>query len=260
MKLLDTFLHSGPHGLHRCLVLELLGPHILRAAQELSADGRLSVEQAAFVPKQVLQGLAFLHSNNVWHLGKCSKAMRTTKAIGPDRTIHDTYTSSDMKREKILVEVPHLQSLDRETILYYYGEPTRYNITRQDGRPHHPAVPDYLLRATPLAVSEYQSFTHVKLIGFDQAHHDVSASGRPRPSTASSLNINVRYTDLIIPPPESHAREYGAHTDVWLAGYVVWLPSSTNHTTTFLRLLSPYGINQGLLLTSHPYELLTHSV
>lgn len=69
VKLFDEFQHSGPNGVHTCLVLELLGPNISQAAVQFDHQ-RLPRDFAKRVSKQVLLGLQFMHQHSVAHGGK----------------------------------------------------------------------------------------------------------------------------------------------------------------------------------------------
>ncbi|PNS20574.1 hypothetical protein CAC42_301 [Sphaceloma murrayae] len=194
VRFFDTFLFSGTNGMHRCLVLELLGPDVVTAARALCSDDRFPAARAAAISKQLLHALQFVHAGDVWHL--------------------------NIKRNKILLHLPHLQSLDKETIVQHYGIPQRRNVSRIDGDSHHLGVPYYLVDVAVLDPLQYQNFANVKLVGFNQSHHSLNSSMLRRPKVNQAIDINVRFTDLIIPPPESHKKLFGAHTDIWLAGYV----------------------------------------
>ncbi|KAF4553468.1 Protein kinase domain-containing protein 19 [Elsinoe fawcettii] len=81
MGLLDTFVHEGPNGSHRCLVLEPMGPTAasMRETMPLKVvnddEPKHSFQEVRRYPlwmtrrmiKNALQGLAFLHDNNVTH-------------------------------------------------------------------------------------------------------------------------------------------------------------------------------------------------
>jgi serine/threonine-protein kinase SRPK3 len=66
--------------MHTCLVLELLGPNVPTTIDSQFADGRLPVRIAQKVAKQVLLGLAYLHSNGVGHGGAFSPNVITCTA------------------------------------------------------------------------------------------------------------------------------------------------------------------------------------
>jgi len=60
VKLLDDFMHVGPHGEHSCLVFEALGESVLNF-QKRSTNGRLSLELVRSIACQTLLGLDYLH-------------------------------------------------------------------------------------------------------------------------------------------------------------------------------------------------------
>lgn len=74
MTLLDSFDHSGPNGVHRCLVFEAMGPSAATLLEEdpekfggSSEEPRLPLWMARSVIHQVLLAIDFLHRNNVIH-------------------------------------------------------------------------------------------------------------------------------------------------------------------------------------------------
>ncbi|KAI0904552.1 serine protein kinase [Ustulina deusta] len=74
-KLLDSFEHPGPNGLHKCLVFEPMGPNVHAMAAELplfkvrklGMEIRYPPQTARSILKQSLQALVFLHENGIAH-------------------------------------------------------------------------------------------------------------------------------------------------------------------------------------------------
>ncbi|KAJ5509085.1 hypothetical protein N7527_011228 [Penicillium freii] len=74
-RLLDEFEHRGPNGLHKCLVLEPMGPSVNTMVEELPQFNprkrgmkiRYPLQMAKSILKQSLQALAFLHKNGIAH-------------------------------------------------------------------------------------------------------------------------------------------------------------------------------------------------
>ena len=62
LQLLDSFTVTGPHGTHRCLALELLGPSLLHCQQSLPQGTRMHLCNVREVMGQVLRGLHYLHT------------------------------------------------------------------------------------------------------------------------------------------------------------------------------------------------------
>jgi serine/threonine-protein kinase SRPK3 len=60
VKLLDSFMHTGPNGEHSCIVFEALGESVLKF-QRRSESGRLSPEMVRSIARQILLGLDYLH-------------------------------------------------------------------------------------------------------------------------------------------------------------------------------------------------------
>ncbi|KAL4877801.1 kinase-like domain-containing protein [Aspergillus karnatakaensis] len=74
-QLLDEFKHRGPNGVHKCLVLEPMGPSANSMVEELPQfkprniymKVRYPLWMAKSILKQSLQALAFLHENGIAH-------------------------------------------------------------------------------------------------------------------------------------------------------------------------------------------------
>ncbi|GJJ15346.1 hypothetical protein Clacol_009622 [Clathrus columnatus] len=73
---LDTFVHEGPNGKHRCLVFEAMGPSATVMLDELPGNkpgyydqrrSRYPKLMAKTILVHTLRGLAFLHGNNIVH-------------------------------------------------------------------------------------------------------------------------------------------------------------------------------------------------
>jgi serine/threonine-protein kinase SRPK3 len=60
VKILDSFMHVGPHGEHSCIVFEALGESVLNL-QKRSENGRLSLDLVRSIARQTLLGLDYLH-------------------------------------------------------------------------------------------------------------------------------------------------------------------------------------------------------
>ncbi|KAG9232735.1 putative serine protein kinase [Amylocarpus encephaloides] len=74
-QLLDEFEHHGPNGIHKCVVLEPMGPSVNTLVEELpqfkhrrrGMKVRYPRQMAKAILKQSLQALAFLHENSIVH-------------------------------------------------------------------------------------------------------------------------------------------------------------------------------------------------
>lgn len=74
-RLLSEFEHTGPNGVHKCLVFEPMGPSVNTMVEELpqfkprmrGMKVRYPLWMAKSILKQSLQGLAFLHRNGIAH-------------------------------------------------------------------------------------------------------------------------------------------------------------------------------------------------
>lgn len=72
VQVLDSFMHEGPNGDHRCIVLELLGPSVGKIMRLYTRDEddapcpNLIIRMA----EQLLEGLQFMHHAGMAHGGK----------------------------------------------------------------------------------------------------------------------------------------------------------------------------------------------
>lgn len=74
-QLLDEFKHTGPNGIHVCLVFEPMGPSVNTMVEELPQFNprmfgmkiRYPPGMAKGILRQSLQALAFLHENGIGH-------------------------------------------------------------------------------------------------------------------------------------------------------------------------------------------------
>lgn len=73
--LLDNFTHTGPNGLHKCLIFEPMGPSVDNLVYEFpqydrkqnTMVARYPMKMAKSILKQVLQGLVQMHENGIAH-------------------------------------------------------------------------------------------------------------------------------------------------------------------------------------------------
>ena len=70
VTLLDEFIHSGPHGLHACFVLELLGPNVSAYVEERFSDARMPGVYVEEVSRQALLSLSLVYHLQIGHGGK----------------------------------------------------------------------------------------------------------------------------------------------------------------------------------------------
>jgi serine/threonine protein kinase len=68
-QLIDDFEHTGPNGVHRCLISEVLGPPLSSDIEELYPDEEYPIDIAKSIICQVARGVKYLHSCGVVHGG-----------------------------------------------------------------------------------------------------------------------------------------------------------------------------------------------
>ena len=59
-RMIDSFEHRGPHGLHVCMVFEVLGDNLLSLIRHYDHEG-IPLHIVKKLSKEILEGLAFLH-------------------------------------------------------------------------------------------------------------------------------------------------------------------------------------------------------
>ncbi len=70
IRLLDEFRHAGPHGIHICLVFEVMGEDLVALVRRY-CDKKLPVHLVKQVARQLLLGLDYLHrSCKIVHTGQ----------------------------------------------------------------------------------------------------------------------------------------------------------------------------------------------
>lgn len=72
VQVLDSFMHQGPNGDHRCIVLELLGPSVgkIMSLYTRAEDDMPKPDLVVRMAEQVLEGLQFVHHAGIAHGGK----------------------------------------------------------------------------------------------------------------------------------------------------------------------------------------------
>jgi serine/threonine-protein kinase SRPK3 len=67
-RLLDSFEHAGPHGLHVCMVFEVLGDNMLALIKAFDYKG-VPLPVVRSLTRQMLVALDYLHR---WGAGRCA--------------------------------------------------------------------------------------------------------------------------------------------------------------------------------------------
>ena len=69
LQLIDEFEHTGPNGVHRCIITEVLGPPVSSDIEELYPDEKYPIGIAKRIVSQIARGLEYLHHCEVVHGG-----------------------------------------------------------------------------------------------------------------------------------------------------------------------------------------------
>ncbi|GJJ11473.1 hypothetical protein Clacol_005706 [Clathrus columnatus] len=67
VEIFDVFEHTGPNGLHHCIVMEILGPPISVDIENVYPDEIFPIEVAKRMSTQVAHGLGYIHTAGIVH-------------------------------------------------------------------------------------------------------------------------------------------------------------------------------------------------
>ncbi|KAI4727391.1 hypothetical protein E4T49_04885 [Aureobasidium sp. EXF-10728] len=165
MQMLDGFQHNGSNGIHDCLVFELLGPSIASVVERRPVDNRLPGHVAKKACKETCLGLQALHEQAIGHGGE--------------------QTHLDLHAGNLAFAVPQLAHLSEDELSAKYGHPRTGLVSRADGSPLEPGVPEYLVWPARFPIRDLALEKHsIKLIDFGESFfpHD-------KPKT---LHLDVR--------------------------------------------------------------------
>ncbi|KAJ5513374.1 hypothetical protein N7463_002926, partial [Penicillium fimorum] len=142
IQLLDNFDLQGPNGMHKCFVLEILGPNVDDMVNFHTPDSRLPGKLAKIIAKQALVGLDSLHRHKIGH--------------------------GDLHTRNLAFTIPCTHGLPEERFMELLSKPDIGKVTRNDGKPIDIGVPEYLIGHT-LYRMESLSFNTIKIIDFGES-------------------------------------------------------------------------------------------
>ncbi|KKZ61962.1 hypothetical protein EMCG_03555 [[Emmonsia] crescens] len=184
IKLLDSFEHKGPNGVHSCLVMEPLGPSG-KDLMERFSDGRLPGEVAKQISRQALMGLDFLHHAGVGH--------------------------GDLHSGNILCTAANYDNESEDGLNNILGAPEIGNVVRNDGEPLGSQMPKYLVHPINIPCIKWKlPHIRVQLVDFGEAFMQ-----NHKPSTL--------HTPLVFRAPEVIFQDSFDHrVDIWSMGCTIF--------------------------------------
>ncbi|KAJ5383744.1 hypothetical protein N7517_001655 [Penicillium concentricum] len=142
IQMLDNFDLEGPNGMHKCFVLETLGPNVDDMVDFHTRDSRVPGKLAKILAKQALVGLESLHRHKIGH--------------------------GDLHTRNLAFTIPSMHGLPEERFMELLSKPDIGKVTRSDGKPIDIGVPEYLVGHT-LYRREALSFDTIKIIDFGES-------------------------------------------------------------------------------------------
>lgn len=136
MRMFDNFDLEGPNGVHKCFVLELLGPSVPDMAERYS-DYRLPGGIAKTIAKQAVSGLDTLHRQKIAHGGELLKLLVLE---------NECSTCLDLHTNNLAFTLPDLNRVSEGEFIEMLGKPNIGYVQKKDNKPLEPSVPEYIVR------------------------------------------------------------------------------------------------------------------
>jgi serine/threonine-protein kinase SRPK3 len=151
VSLLDSFNHKGPHGMHVCMVFEVLGENLLGLIKRWNHRG-IPMPLVKQITKQVLLGLDYLHR-------ECG-------------IIH-----TDLKPENVLIEIGDVEQIVKT---YVNEDPDKAKDEQRNGRRRRRTL---ITGSQPLPSPLNASFSQTDLSSLNKL---MAEQGKPAPITGPS--------------------------------------------------------------------------
>lgn len=136
MRMFDDFDLEGPNGIHKCLVLELLGPSVPDMVEHYS-DYRLPGGIAKAIAKQAVSGLDALHQQEIAHGGELITLLVLE---------NECSTCLDLHANNLAFTLPDMNRVPEGEFIKTLGKPDIGYVKRKDSKPLEPSVPEYIVR------------------------------------------------------------------------------------------------------------------
>ncbi|KAJ5336345.1 uncharacterized protein N7506_004367 [Penicillium brevicompactum] len=185
VELLDEFTHSGPNGVHQCLVFELLGPSVQIVLADYKTDQeRLEPESVFQFSIQLLKAVKFLHSVGMCH--------------------------GDISGRNIAFTCAKLAQATEEELFEVLGSPEVEPLARIDGTPLGSGLPTELVQATEWVDWVDEDEEDIRLLDFGESF----LHGKEPAKLAQPGSLRV---------PETIFTDYFDYrVDLWRAGSMIY--------------------------------------
>ena len=118
-RMLDSFDHRGPHGVHVCMVFEVLGDNLLSLIRHYDHDG-IPLGIVKKLSREILEGLAFLHD-------ECG-------VIHTDLKPENVMLKRHLKRRQEVANERAVASYERDPVAWTKQAPSKLKILVSSGK------------------------------------------------------------------------------------------------------------------------------
>ncbi|KAJ3474308.1 hypothetical protein NLG97_g9902 [Lecanicillium saksenae] len=186
-ELYDHFIHTGPNGSHICIVTNVIGPSLENRVFKRGQDRKdLAMEEQLQLTAQLLQTVMDLHNAGFAH--------------------------GDLSPGDVIFRVGKLQSLNRQQLFEFVGEPQVADLLREDGLPLGPHLPRQMTDSMDWANWDCKVGDKLCLVDWGEGfRHD------------APLNRRLSQTLHITAPETIFTDNFDHRVDLWAAGCCIYV-------------------------------------